>query len=604
MTDEALIDENGKGIQFNGDAPVTDIRKIQPNVFLVETAITLERKSQIVPKPGQFYMLRKKISGVYFKRPISVYHSAESEENRKRRLLLQFLILEKGEGTREICSMLKGELLSLTGPCGSPFVAPEKIRGGNDGCEICIVGGGIGVAPVADFASSLPEKSYDFYASFKSGSYGLEHVNPRELVLTTDDGSEGIKGMLPTAFTSDTIRKKGYKIIYACGPTPMLAYVKKIAEECGVLCYLSLEHRMLCGLGACLGCTIQTKSGTLRVCKEGPVFDSREIDFPPPPKRNQPLPENEEPDLSVTIKGVKFKNPVIAASGTFGYGQTFRGVADVAWWGGISSKGTTFEPREGNPGERSIEESRGDINSIGLQNPGMEEVCEKLIPEMMRLPSTIILNLAGHDLESYVKATDMAEKTDVPMIELNISCPNVKAGGQAWGMNPDAAFECVSAVRAHTKKVLMVKLSPNAPDLRAVAMACVRAGADALSLVNTFSSTAIDIETGRPFFNNIRAGYCGPAIKPIALRLVYDVAEEMNKLPPEKRVPIVGLGGIEKWQDAVEFIMAGSCAVQVGSANFVNPDVAEEIVTGLRDFMRRKGYRKIEDFCGLAHNQH
>jgi dihydroorotate dehydrogenase (NAD+) catalytic subunit len=206
-------------------------------------------------------------------------------------------------------------------------------------------------------------------------------------------------------------------------------------------------------------------------------------------------------------------------------------------------------------------------------------------------------------LESYVKATDMAEKTDVPMIELNISCPNVKAGGQAWGMNPDAAFECVSAVRAHTKKVLMVKLSPNAPDLRAVAMACVRAGADALSLVNTFSSTAIDIETGHPFFNNIRAGYCGPAIKPIALRMVYDVAEEMNKLPPEKRVPIVGLGGIEKWQDAVEFIMAGSCAVQVGSANFVNPDVAEEIVTGLRDFMRRKGYRSIADFCGLAHNQ-
>lgn len=603
MTDEALIDENGKGIQFNGNVPVTLIKKIdgQPNVFLLETVIHLERDSQIVPKPGQFYMLRKKISGVYFKRPISVYRSEECRENGKRCLRLQFLILEKGDGTRELCHVLPGEEISITGPCGNPFEAPEKISPEkNGGVEICIVGGGIGIAPVANFASSLPEKSYDFFASFKSGSYGLDFVRPRELILTTDDGSEGIKGMLPTAFTSDTIREKGYKIIYACGPTPMLAYVKKIAEECGVLCYLSLEHRMLCGLGACLGCTVQTKKGSLRVCKEGPVFDSRIIDFPALSQRRNPLPENEEPDLSVSICGVRFKNPVIAASGTFGYGQTFRGVADVSWWGGISSKGSTYEPRDGNPGERSIEESRGDINSIGLQNPGMEEVCGKLIPEMMSLPSTIILNIAGHDLDSYVKATDMAEKTGVPMIELNISCPNVKAGGQAWGMNPEAAFECVSAVRAHTKKPLMVKLSPNAPDLRAVAMACVRAGADALSLVNTFSSTAIDIETGKPFFNNIRAGYCGPAIKPIALRMVFDVAEEMRKLPEEKRIPIVGLGGIEKWQDAVEFIMAGACAVQVGTATFVNPDVAEEIVTGLRDFMRRKGYRRIEDFCGIA----
>ncbi|MEE3315126.1 MAG: FAD-binding oxidoreductase, partial [Treponema sp.] len=237
MTDEALIDENGDGIQFNGNVPVSEIKKIdgQPNVFLLETVLSLKRESQISPKPGQFYMLRKKISGVYFKRPISVYHSKEYRENGKRHLLLQFLILEKGEGTRELCHILPGEEISITGPCGTPFEAPS-----DKNTSVCIVGGGIGIAPVANFAASLPEKSYDFFASFKSGSYGLEHINPKNLIVTTDDGSAGIKGMLPAALTVKTIREKGYKIIYACGPTPMLAYVKKIAEEADVKCFLSL----------------------------------------------------------------------------------------------------------------------------------------------------------------------------------------------------------------------------------------------------------------------------------------------------------------------------------------------------------------------------
>jgi dihydroorotate dehydrogenase (NAD+) catalytic subunit len=601
MTDEPLIDENGDGIQFYGKAPVVSVTAVegQSNVYLLETVITLERNTQISPRPGQFYMIRSEVSSVYFKRPISVYRSEDFFEDGKTKIRIQFLILEKGQGTKELCHMKPGAELSLTGPCGNAFEV-EKSLLETDGPSVCIVGGGIGVAPVANFASSLPEKSYDFYASFKSGSYGLDYVKAENLYITTDDGSVGIHGMLPAALTAEKIKSAGYKVIYACGPAPMLVYVQKVAAELGVKCYLSLEHRMLCGLGACLGCTIQTKIGTLRVCKEGPVFDASIIEFEKPFPRSTPLPENEEPDLSVEINGVKFKNPVIAAAGTFGYGQIFRGVSDVSWWGGVSSKGSTLEPREGNPGERSIEESRGDINSIGLQNPGMKEVCEKLIPEMMKLPTTTILNLAGHDLESYVEAAKMAETTDVPMIELNISCPNVKAGGQAWGMNPDAAFECVSAVRAVTKKPLMVKLSPNAPDLRAVAIACVRAGADSLSLVNTLQSTAIDIETGKPFFNNIRAGYCGPAIKPIALRMVYDVVDEINRLPAEKRVPVIGIGGIEKWQDAVEFIMAGASAVQVGTAVFVNPDVAKDIVLGLKSFMKRKGYRKISDFCGIS----
>lgn len=600
MIDEALIDSEGNGIQFYGTGLVQFVKKIdgQPNVYLLQTVIEPPRATQVGPEPGQFYMVRCKKSGAYFGRPISVYHSKEILENGKRQIEIQFMILEKGTGTKELCHCISGEEVTLSGPMGNTFAVPESID--ENKTEVCIVGGGIGVAPVANFASSLKEKSYDFFASFRSGSYGLENVKPRELLITTDDGSQGIHGMLSAALTAEKIKSAGYKCIFACGPEPMLAYVQKVAKETGVKAYLSLEHRMLCGAGACLGCTIQTDEGTLRVCKDGPVFDSDIIHFAAPGPRKSPLAENEEPDLSVDICGVHFKNPVIAASGTFGYGQNFRGLSDVSAWGGISSKGTTLEPRQGNPGERSIEVASGDINSIGLQNPGMEEVVNEILPEMLKLDSVIILNVAGHDLDSYVKAVQMADSTDVKMIELNISCPNVKAGGQAWGMVPEAAFQCVSAVRAVTKKPLIVKLTPNAPDLRAVARACIDAGADVLSLVNTFLSTAIDIEKGKPFFENIRAGLCGPAIKPIALRMVYDVVEEINKMPEEKRVPVIGIGGIEKWQDAVEFIMAGASAIQIGSATFANPNVAQEVCDGLKSFMKRKGYKTVDDFKGIA----
>ena len=186
------------------------------------------------------------------------------------------------------------------------------------------------------------------------------------------------------------------------------------------------------------------------------------------------------------------------------------------------------------------------------------------------------------------------------MIELNISCPNVKAGGMAFGMDCSAASTVVKAVRKATKKTLMVKLSPNAPDLIGIVMAVIDAGADAISLVNTFQATSINIETGRPVFDNIRAGFSGPAIKPIALRMVYDVVQAINKLPENKRIPVVGLGGISCWQDAVEFIMAGATAIEVGTATFGNPLAMKEIIEGLENFMRRKGYKTLQEFRGCA----
>lgn len=240
------------------------------------------------------------------------------------------------------------------------------------------------------------------------------------------------------------------------------------------------------------------------------------------------------------------------------------------------------------------------MNSIGLNNPGVPYFVENLLPQMMTLGPKVIANLAGSDVESYVEGAKLLDKTDVDMIELNISCPNVKAAGLAWGMSAETAYYCVSAVRAVTKKPLMVKLSPNAPDNRPIALACIRAGADAISLINMIHGVAIDIDKGKPFFNNVHAGYSGPGLKPIALRMVYDVVQEINKLPVEERVPVVGIGGICTWQDAVEFIMAGASAIEIGQAKFTNPDVAIDVVEGLKTFMKTHGYKNLEEMRGIA----
>ena len=555
-----------------------------------------------VPAAGQFYLLRSSKSGVLLGRPISVYMARRAAHA----AYLEFLILKKGKGTEELCYLEKNDEIELIGPLGNSFPMP----GPKD--KVCIVGGGIGIAPVAGFATNLPEESYDFYASFKSGSYGLEYIKPKNLTITTDDGSAGIQGMLPAALTAETLKKNKYSVVYACGPIPMLAYLQKICAEAGVKSYLSMENRMACGVGACLGCTITTTEGNERCCKDGPVFKGEILQFEPP--KNKPVYGTSKtvedgkisvisdftPDLSVEVAGVHFENPVIAASGTFGYGSEYSSVFDVNLLGGICSKGLTLQARPGNTVVRLVETPSGLINSIGLENPGIEHFIEHELPSMLSLKPVTIANLSGSSLETYVEGAKLLDKTDVPMIELNISCPNVKAGGMSFGMEPESAASVTKAVREVTKKPLMVKLTPNAPDLIGIAMAVREAGADALSLVNTFQALSIDLNTGRPVFDNVRAGFSGPAVKPIALRMVYDVVQAMTKLPEGERIPVVGLGGISCWQDAVEFLMAGAAAVQVGTATFSNPLAMKEIISGLCEYMKSKGFKKISEFRGIA----
>ena len=413
--------------------------------------------------------------------------------------------------------------------------------------------------------------------------------------------------MLPAALTEDVLREGNYSAVYACGPTPMLAYIQKICRAVGVKCWLSMEAHMACGVGVCLGCVIDTTEGKKRCCKEGPVFDGDILIIKPLTEvagikvqpRREPLAEGQEPDLSVDIGGVRLPNPVIGSSGTFGFGVEYKTLFDVNRLGGISSKGLTLEPRQGNDGIRLHETPAGLMNSIGLQNPGIPHFIEHELPQMMALKPVAIANLSGSSIETYVEGAKLLDATDVPLIELNISCPNVSAGGAAFGMTCVGAEQAVRAVRAVTKKPLIVKLTPQSHELTQVALSCIEAGADAISLCNSFQGIAIDIERGVPVFDKLKAGFGGPAVRPIAVRLVYEVVEAINKLPADKRVPVIAIGGIATWEDAVEFIMAGASALQVGTATFVNPYTMVEVIDGLAAFMKRKGYHNIEEMRGL-----
>lgn len=560
----------------------------QNSVFLLKTII---KNTTNCPQPGQFYMLHALKSNVLLGRPISVYHAEKNQND----LEVQFLILIKGKGTQELCSLRTDDDINLLGPLGNTFQKPST-----DG-KIAIIGGGIGIAPVAGFAENLKPKSYDFFASFKSGKYGLENIESENLYITTDDGSEGVHGMLSACFTEELINSKKYTEVYACGPTPMLAYIKDICDKLNIKCWLSMEARMACGVGVCLGCSIDTTEGKKRCCKEGPVFDSKILSFPKPEFIQRKPPLQNEPDLSISLKDVKFQNPVIGSSGTFGFGSEYTTVFDINKLGGISSKGLTLESRQGNDGIRLWETPSGLLNSIGLQNPGIPHFIQNELPMMLSFKPTTIANLSGSSLESYVEGAKLLEKTKVPVIELNISCPNVSAGGAAFGMTCEAAETVVKAVRQVVTKPLLVKLTPQAKDINAVALQCIASGADGISLCNSFQGIAIDIEKGKPVFDKIKAGFGGPAVRPIAVRLIWELYEAINTLPEEKRVPIFAIGGIATWQDAVEFIMAGATAIQVGTNTFSNPYSMIQIIDGLSSFMKRKGYNNINEFKGIAH---
>lgn len=296
---------------------------------------------------------------------------------------------------------------------------------------------------------------------------------------------------------------------------------------------------------------------------------------------------------AVSFAGVAMKNPVVLASGTCGFGRELGGYFDISRLGGIASKGLTLNPRGGNEGIRVWETPSGLMNSIGLENPGVRGFLEDELDWINGHDVANIVNLGGHSIEDYIEGVSLLNDAKLDLLELNISCPNVKQGGMNFGVRTETAREVVRILRRECRHKLVVKLSPNAEDIVALARACEEEGADGLSLTNTYLALAVDIDRRRPVFDNVYAGLSGPAVRPISLRMTHQVAHAV-------KIPVMGIGGIAAWRDAVEFIMAGATAVQVGTATFTKPDIALDIIEGIEAFMEKEGITNLSEIRGIV----
>lgn len=296
--------------------------------------------------------------------------------------------------------------------------------------------------------------------------------------------------------------------------------------------------------------------------------------------------------LNTKIGSLELKNPVMTASGTFGYGTEYADFMDISRLGAIIVKGTTLNPRQGNPYPRMAETPSGMLNAVGLQNKGVDYFVDHIYPEVRKIQTNIIVNVSGSCIDDYVQTAGIINTLDdIPAIELNISCPNVKQGGMAFGVNPDSAAQVVAAVRKAYDKTLIVKLSPNVTDITEIARAVEGAGADSVSLINTMLGMAIDAEKRKPILSTVTGGMSGPAVKPVALRMVWQTAKAV-------KIPVIGLGGICSATDAVEFLLAGASAIQIGTANFIDPSISEKVVDGIEEYLNRHGFNSIQDIIG------
>ena len=297
--------------------------------------------------------------------------------------------------------------------------------------------------------------------------------------------------------------------------------------------------------------------------------------------------------LHTSIAGIYMNTPVLTASGTFGFGEEFADFVDLSRLGGVMVKGTTLKPRRGNDGVRITETPRGMLNCIGLENPGVEIFLQETLPRIAKYDMNVIVNISGSTAEEYGILAEMLDVPEVAAIELNVSCPNVKEGGIVFGTDPKAAAAVVREAKAHTQKPVILKLSPNVTDIVTMAKAVEAAGADVISLINTLLGMEINIHSRKPTLGNITGGLSGPCIKPVALRMVYQVAKAVQ-------VPIIGMGGISTWEDAAEFLLAGASAVAVGTANFTDPAVTMKICDGLNDYLARQHIESVQEIVGAV----
>ncbi len=552
-------------------------------------------------RPGQFVMIKAGWSSL-LSRPFSIFNKAAEDE-------FEILYRVYGKSTETLSALGKGDLLSVTGPLGNGFKIDDKSP------LHVLIAGGIGIAPIYSLLKRLKGENIVYYGARTADELyfgeSLTGAGAGEVYFATDDGTKGFNGNI-VELLSGRLKRYAGASFYSCGPKPML---KELFSELegnslsGSL-QLSLEENFGCGIGVCLGCVVKCRddSGSFafkRVCKDGPVFfanDLYEFDKPSEPlpishptKKEPPEPAKKI-NLSVKLAGLALDYPVMPASGTFGYGEEFADIIDYSRFGALVSKGISLNPSRGNEMPRISEAGCGLINSIGLQNVGLEEFLKEKLPKMAGFGKPVIVNFFGNSTLDYVTlASRLAGVPGISALEANISCPNVKEGGRSFGSNPEIIYELVSSVKEtlHGKIPLIVKLTPMVSEIGLIAEVCEKAGADIISLINTIPSAGVDIKTGRFKLGNGSGGLSGPAVKPVAIKLV---AEVYNSV----RIPIIGMGGISCFEDAAEFFLAGASAVAVGTYSFINPGIIPEISSGLEEYLRGKGFSDIKEIIGLA----
>ena len=472
--------------------------------------------------------------------------------------------------------------MSCLGPLGQPFKAVAAPM------QAWMVAGGVGLAPFATLAETLAASKTPttlFYGA-RTGDelFYLEFFERLgvTLVLATEDGGRGVKGRvtLPLEQALKTVGAGG-AMVYACGPEPMLEAVAKLAAryQPAVAGVGRARHGLRPGRVLQLRRAGQARP---RRSQSRPLVHQR-----PGVRRRGTGVGRMTPDLSVAIGSLTLPNPLIAASGCFGYGVEYEHVVDLSLLGGIVSKGLFMKERQGHPPPRIVETPAGMINAIGLQGIGVHRFVKEKLPVLRERGARTFVNVCGTTLEEYVEVCKVLSQAEgVAAIELNISCPNIKEGGIQFGCSLNGTYDVVSAVRKATHLPVIPKLTPNVTDVASFARASEEAGADAVSLVNTFLAMAIDVETRRPTISNVMGGLSGPAIRPIAVRMVWECYQLV-------KIPIIGMGGITNARDAIEFMLAGATAVQIGTQNFVDPFVWTKVLDGLKDYMARHNVARI-----------
>ena len=529
---------------------ITENRPLAPQVY----ALRLCGDTSAITAPGQFLELQ--LPGFFLRRPLSVCDWDDAG--------VTILYKVVGKGTDWLAQCRPGQTLGALTGLGNGFDVAAC------GETTLLIGGGIGVPPMYGLARRLlaAGKTPIAILGFNTAQEWFYEEEFRALgvqtVVTTVDGSYGVRG-----FVTDALPEV-YDTFCACGPLPMLRALCRAADKPG---FLSLEARMGCGFGACMGCTIETLNGPKRVCREGPVT------------------------TNVTLCGRELENPIIPASGTFGYGYEFAELYDINCLGTFSFKGTTLHPRTGNAQPRIAEAPGGMLNAVGLQNPGVDAVIAEELPKLQRVfRKPVMANVSGFSIEEYVEVCRRLDVCgQVGWLEVNISCPNVHGGGMSFGTDPKAAAAVTRAVKDAVQKPVIVKLSPNVTSIADIAKACEDAGADAVSLINTVLGMRIDLRGKKPLLANKTGGMSGPAIFPLAVRMVWQVYEAV-------RIPIIGMGGVRTAEDVLELMLAGATAVEVGAANLVDPFACRDLVNDLPRVMEQYHIQNLNDIIGGAHH--